>query len=315
MLSIGLILLFLYNILTAAKGVFLGNFFQTIHPFLVLTFCFSLVIIFFSIYNKIKDGRTFATFGSFPGSLRTILFLNLSAVIGWSGFYFALKLIEPAIVTSITSGSGPILTAIFYSLIIKNRKITFFEWGIYSLIAFAMVFLVAETFLGFSAIQNVSSRNVLLGVTCAIICGAANVVNAVLSKELNQKGYSARQIIPVRFYLLIVLGAILCPTATWHTLGDMNVLTAAIVVSIFGLAIPILCFQKGIEITNPLVAASVHATIPVFVLAAQLFDDRLVVSQHSVLGAICVTMFSLIAVVSSSLKSRGIPTIKNISEA
>ena len=58
MYNVGLLSLFLYNVLTSAKGVYLGSFLQKVHPFLVLAICFTLVTIFFAAYNYLVPVKT-----------------------------------------------------------------------------------------------------------------------------------------------------------------------------------------------------------------------------------------------------------------
>ena len=140
MFNFGLVLLFLYNVLTAAKGVYLGSFLQRVPPFLVLTVCFSLVTLFFLLIDRVLDGEI-KIFRNFRVFKKQIIALNVSALVGWTGFYYALKWMEPAIVTSITSASGPILTAVYYAIFRSQRKIRLREWIIYSSIALTMAFL------------------------------------------------------------------------------------------------------------------------------------------------------------------------------
>ena len=55
-----------------------------------------------------------------------------------------------------------------------------------------------------------------------------------------------------------------------------------------------------IEKTNPFTVASVHATIPIFVLAAQLFDDRLSPSAYSIVGAVTLALLSMASLILNS---------------
>lgn len=299
MFNAGLLFLFLFNFLTAAKGVFLGSFLQTVNPFLVLTLCFGIVTLFFIIYNRVVDGYH-ATLGAQTRShWKQIFGLNLSALVGWTGFYFALKLIEPAIVTSITSASGPILTAIYFASL-RKEKIPSIQWTFYTTTAAVMVYLVIESYLGFSAVRDISISQVAIGTGAALSCGVANVANAVLAKDLNNRGLKARHIIPLRFYLLVIAGALLSPSTAWASLAHSDVLLSILVIAFFGVAIPVILFQKGIEYTNPFTVASVHATIPIFVLAAQLFDQRLVPSRYSIIGAVGITVISMLSLIIKS---------------
>ncbi len=301
MYNVGLLSLFLYNVLTSAKGVYLGSFLQKVHPFLVLAICFTLVTIFFAIYNylvPVKNGVSVRAV--VKAHWRQVVLLNLSGLAGWTGFYYALKLIEPAIVTSLTSALGPVVTAIYFSLIRKERTFSNTEWGIFTGLFLIISYLTVESYLGFSAVQKIPVAQVAIGVFAAVVCGIANVANTVLGKRLNNAGLKSRQVIPLRFFLLILTGACLCPTAQWEALSQPVVQLSVLVIGIFGIAVPVLLFQIGIEKTNPFTVASVHATIPIFVLAAQLFDDRLNPSAYSIVGAVALAMLSMASLILNS---------------
>ncbi len=300
MYNVGLLSLFLYNVLTSAKGVYLGSFLQKVHPFLVLAICFTLVTIFFAIYNYLVPVNGVSARKVAKAQWKQVVLLNISGLAGWTGFYYALKLIEPAIVTSLTSALGPIVTAIYFSLIRKERTFTRTEWGIFAGLGLIISYLTVESYLGFSAVQKIPVTQVLIGVFAAAVCGVANVANTVLGKSLNNAGLKSRQVIPLRFFLLILTGALLCPTEQWSALSQPVVQLSVLVIGLFGVAVPVLLFQIGIEKTNPFTVASVHATIPIFVLAAQLFDDRLNPSAYSIVGAVLLAMLSMASLVLSS---------------
>ena len=50
------------------------------------------------------------------------------------------------------------------------------------------------------------------------------------------------------------------------------------------------------NIVDPMTVANVHATLPIFVLTMQLFDQRLVMSHCSVVGAVGLTLLSMISI-------------------
>ena len=300
MYNLGLLSLFLYNVLTSAKGVYLGSFLQRVHPFLVLAVCFSMVTVFFALYNALFPGNNASVRGVAKKHWRSILGLNISALAGWTGFYFALKLIEPAIVTSLTSALGPIITAIYYSGVKRERLFTRTEWTIFAGLFLIIAYLTVESYLGYSAVRKIPVDKVAVGILAALICGIANVANTILGKSLNNAGLKSRQVIPLRFFLLIFVGLWLCPSDQWSAISQPSIQFSLFVIGLLGVAVPVLLFQIGIEKTNPFTVASVHATIPIFVLAAQLFDDRLSLSAYSVVGAVSLALLSLASLILNS---------------
>ncbi len=97
MYNVGLLSLFLYNVLTSAKGVYLGSFLQKVHPFLVLAICFTLVTLFFAVYNYLVPVNGVSARKVAKAQWKQVVYLNISGLAGWTGFYYALKLIEPVV--------------------------------------------------------------------------------------------------------------------------------------------------------------------------------------------------------------------------
>ena len=298
----GILALLSYNLLTAAKGVFLGAFLQKIPPFLVLGVCFGLVTIFFTVFNRIKNKSSNTTFvlPILKKNWRVVIGLNVSAVLGWGSYFFALKLIEPAIVVSFTQGAGPVITALYYLFWCKDHRTTKIEWYTHAATTVILGFLVLISYLGLSAVGSISARTVLIGTLAAITCGITNVMNTVLTKTLSDEGLKPRQIIPARFYLLIITGAFFTSGSMWHSLVQIEVISSIAMIAMFGVALPVLLVQVGIQKTNPVSTALTMAALPIFMLACQFFDNRLTASIYSVMGAFMVAVIYMISLVLKS---------------
>lgn len=300
MFNLGLICLFFYNAMTAAKGVFLASYLQRVSPFVVLSIGFSIVTLFFLVieFRNLKD---------LVNQIRTdsrvakILFiLNISALIGWSSFYFALKWLEPAVVMSITSAAGPIITSIIQSR--QRRQLEPTQVGFSIVIASLLAYLVFESFLGLSAVRSIPAESLILGVLFCLLCGCANVFNAIYGKDMADKKWRATQVIPFRFPLLILVGFFLSWRQVPNVLFNVQSAEAIFIISVFGISIPVLLFQLGVEKTGPFTVALIHATIPIFVLAAQLFDSRLNFSGYSLFGAVAIALVAMISLISKEYK-------------
>lgn len=299
--NIGILALLTYNLLTAAKGVFLGSFLQKVDPFIVLSVCFALVTLIFTFINIIK-GKSPDSVKALPvykKHWRLIIILNISAVFSWAGYFYALKYIEPAILFSLIEGIGPVITALYY-FSRKNNQTSKFEWYSHALTCIILGCLILISFLGLSALGNISNQTVFLGTAGALICGISNVAMAILSKDLNNAGLKARQIIPIRFFLLIALGIIFVPTVQWHGITQGNILIPIITIALIGIATPIYCSQIGIQKTDPIIAALIYASLPIFTLACQFFDNRLTASIYSVIGAFAVALIYMVTLILKS---------------
>lgn len=299
--NLGILALLSYNLLTAAKGVFLGSFLQKVDPFIVLSLCFGLVTIIFILINLIK--RSSDSVKALPvlkKRWKLVIVLNVSAVFSWASYFYALKLIEPAILFSLIEGVGPVVTTICYLIIKENIQTSRLEWFSHTLTCIILGFLVLISYLGLSAVGNISTQAVFLGTIAALICGISNVAMAILTKNLNNDGLKARQIIPARFFLLIVIGAFLVPKVQWEAVAQGEAMISIAVIAVAGLALPIYFSQVGIQKTNPMTVALTFAALPIFTLACQFFDNRLTASIYSIVGAFAVAVIYMISLVLKS---------------
>ena len=299
MYNLGILFLFLYNIITSAKSVYVSSLLQHLPPLVVLSFSFLIVCSFFHLYIFYK-GAIKTTYRLLFKSKKTALLLSLSTLFGWVSFYFALKLIEPAIVTGITSASGPLITRLFFRTEatasddqLKSKKIDEF----FSAIIFCiMIFLVWQTLLGQSSVGKVTNLDAAIGFVSAFICGFANVTNTIFSKRLNASGLGSAQILSFRFIpLILVAGGVTFYTSNSFPLPSDDILKV-VSIALLGITLPVFLFQEGIRRSSAMIVAYVHATIPVFVLCIQFFDPRLTVTTYSIGGVIGISVISLLSI-------------------
>lgn len=139
--AIGVISLLVSAILTSISQVYYSNRVQAVHPFLFTGISFFLTTVFFqliTIKQKIepcwKEARS------------SLWKLNGASILAFMGFYFALKYIEPAIVSSLEMGLGP-LFALLLAIQQKKRVINA-QWGIAIGIFAASLLLIGAIFTG-----------------------------------------------------------------------------------------------------------------------------------------------------------------------
>lgn len=296
MYNVGILFLFLYNLITSVKSVYVGSLLQHINPLIVLSISFLIVTVFFNIMLATKHLHT-KTWQTVIKAKKECFLLSLSTLVGWVGFYFALKLIEPAIVTGITSAVGPILTRVFFFNETKTPNGSDKYDSLFgTLIFIVMAYLVWQTLIGKSSIGAITLNQAILGFTFAMLCGAANVTNTIFSKRLNGFGFGSIQILSFRFIPLIIGSAItllIQDTSSNLSSADFTKITA---IALLGITLPIYLFQEGIKKSPAQIVAYVHATIPVFVLLIQFFDPRLIVTTYSIGGIICISSISLLSI-------------------
>src|SRR5699024_4341103 len=87
---LGVIALVLSAFLTAASQVYYGNKVQAVHPFLFTGISFFITTCYFQWFSR-KESFSYR----WNKTKFSLLKLNLSSMLAFMGFYFALKYIEP----------------------------------------------------------------------------------------------------------------------------------------------------------------------------------------------------------------------------
>ncbi|MBH0175768.1 EamA family transporter [Fictibacillus sp. 23RED33] len=142
--TIGVIALLLSALLTATSQVFYASRVQNGHPFVFTGISFFLTACFFSFFARNQKVEY-----KWKSTWQSLLKLNLASVLAFMGFYYALKFIEPAIVSSLEMGLGP-LFVIFLAL--TQRQIVAKEqWGIALGTLLACFLLIISIFNGGTA--------------------------------------------------------------------------------------------------------------------------------------------------------------------
>ena len=101
---IGASFLLLSALLMSVSQVYYANKVQSLHPFLFTGVSFFITAFIFNIIAfKQKKQSTVST----QSSIEDLIKLNGSSILAFMGFYYALKFIEPAIVSSLEMGVGP----------------------------------------------------------------------------------------------------------------------------------------------------------------------------------------------------------------
>lgn len=103
--TFGLIWAFSFVILEAAQAVFFGGVFQHYDSFLIGAAVFGLTAAGTLIWALVRTPEQLETAWANPASL---FGLNLSTAIVWIAYFFALQMIEPAVVFTVFSGLIPV---------------------------------------------------------------------------------------------------------------------------------------------------------------------------------------------------------------
>ena len=284
---IGVICLLVGAVLTSLSQVYYANRVQAVHPFLFTCVSFFVATVIFQLLAaRHKQDYRWSTTRS------TILKLNIATVCCFMGFYFALKYIEPAIVSSLEMGLGPLFVLL---LALKSKeRVLKMQWVIAFSTLAACLMLVANIFMGNSGVQQ-WDRYTVIGIGASVLCGLGAVYCTVYSKELSAAGWTSAMILAKRFYGIVVLSFLmsydLLPTYLSGNIVWILVMTT------FGVLLPMYFLQQGIKYCNVFIVMMSLCFIPVFTFFFQLFDERLIWSNTTFAGVMLLLILGIMSVV------------------
>ncbi|QQP14118.1 DMT family transporter [Lysinibacillus agricola] len=286
--AIGVLSLILSAILTSVSQVYYANRVQAVHPFLFTGISFFITTLYFQFFSIKQQSSMKWNKAATP----ILLKLNSASVLAFMGFYFALKYIEPAIVSSLEMGLGPlfvILLAIKQKHHINVAKVSI---AIGTLVA--CLILIYAIFAGKSALITWSKFS-LLGILASIICGLGAVLCTLYSKQLSELGWTSSMILSKRFYGIILLSLI----ATYDVILDYLIgnIGWILLMTLLGVLVPMYLLQKGIQYCTPFFVMMSLCFIPVFTFFFQLFDTRLQWSNITFLGVVLLLLLGISSVI------------------
>ncbi|MEW6055800.1 MAG: EamA family transporter [Bdellovibrionota bacterium] len=298
----GILCVLFYNLLSATKGVYLGSLLQRFDPILLLFASFSVVTLFFSTIGFIKRGSDSAGKGEAAISIGKhkfdVVMVNFLTASAWITFFYALKNLEPAVGSALANALIPISTLLLGLLLRTAAAPKHLEVVSALGVLIGVYLLVDAVWAGKSGLSEMSSERTQLGLLMGILCGVSMAANNLFSKRLNTKGWSARQILAVRFYALIILSVCMLKGSDFLGLMNVEAIVNVLVISFFGIIIPLYSFQLGVQKLEPMIVSLTLATVPLFVFGVQLFDQRVRFSPHSLVGIAVILVFTMLGVLS-----------------
>lgn len=285
MYVVGIVSLLASAVLTSISQVYYANKVQLVHPFLFTGISFFITALFFQIVTmkqriRVEWKRTFLP----------LLKLNLASVLAFMGFYFALKYIEPAIVSSLEMGVGPLFVL---AIALRTRVyIPRMQWWIALGTLGACLLLIYAIFSGNSGVTEWRIEN-SFGMIASILCGLGAVLCTIYSKQLSALGWSSSMILSKRFIAIILLSFI----ATYDTLVlyFFENIAWIMIVTIIGVLILMYLLQKGIQYCETFIVMMSLCFIPVFTFFFQLFDPRLTWSSLTFTGVCLLLILGILS--------------------
>lgn len=284
---LGMFSLLLAAVLTALSQVYYANKVQAVHPFLFTCVSYAIATLVFS--GMAVGAKTpYRWRQTWP----IIVKLNLATMLAFMGFYFALKYIEPAIVSSLEMGLGPLFVLLLAFW--QKQPIHRVQLWIALSTFFACMLLVVNVFTGNSGVQTWDINSVI-GIVASILCGLGAVYCTVYSKQLSAAGWSSAMILSKRFYGIVIVSAAMTYQVLFTYLLE-NV-SWILIMTLFGVLLPMYFLQQGIKYCAAFFVMMSLCFIPVFTFFFQLLDARLIWSNTTFAGVLLLLLLGLASVV------------------
>jgi drug/metabolite transporter (DMT)-like permease len=291
MYKVGMYALLCSAILTSVSQVFYANQVQAVHPFIFTGISFFITSLYFQTFVFKQKTKV-----DWKKDKAPLLKLNIASAITFMGFYFALKYVEPAIVSSLEMGIAPLFILIL--MVIQRKTISIEKWVISIGTLTACFILIWAVIGGESGIASQISFEMIIGIIASVFCGIGAVFCSEYSRELSDRGWTSSMILSKRYIAIILISF----TFTYDLIVPYFVenIIWILLVTVGGVLIPNYLLQKGIQYTNTFLVMMSLSFIPVFTFLFQLFDMRI---QFSVVTAIGVGLLFICGV--SSLRGKG----------
>lgn len=288
--KLGAILVMLFLVMANANAVFSGWLLQSISPFALLFWGFLTTALFF--FARLCTIQGMSALQIPRASVVLLVTLNFFSGVSWIGYYYALKYIEPAIVSAIMGCVGPLF--IFVACLSFGREVSVRQAITSVGIIFGTVLLAWASISNLSAVQNSNQHQVTLGLAAALIGGLGQVMTTLSTKELAKQSWSASQIMAHRFYLLIAVSAIAAMNERGVMVAGLSDVASVGLVTVLGIILPLWLLQRGIIMSSPFTVSVLLALGPLVTLAFQGLDSRLTWSNMTVTGCGIIVLSTII---------------------
>ncbi len=278
--SLGRLAILLAVIMMAAGKVAYGTWLGAVPSQLYVLMCFSLLTLIFLPLHARKRGQFV------PGQL---LLLNVSTALCFLFFFYALKLVEPAVAGAVQFGMGPILAVLITLLTTGARPGRLKAVVCTGLLAGCCLLAAsAVTASGFVA----DGLDGWLGLAAILASGTGSVLITMSSKKLSLRGWSSGAILAHRCYLIVPMALVLTMLEDGAPVDWTPSLAATLLgVGIVGTILPMCLLQIGIEKTDPHTVMVIMAAMPVFTFLIEGFSPIYTWSMPTAFGLLVITAF------------------------
>jgi drug/metabolite transporter (DMT)-like permease len=298
----GVVFTVLFTLAAAARDVFFGGVFQHYRYFDVVLVTFGLASALFIALVTLRAPEQWARL---LRAWKDCVVANVGTAAAWMSFFFALKMVEPAIVNTIHTGMGAVTLvaagAVGLRISAKVQVRTRERWiqlGVFmTLLALAGVVLA-----GLSGVAGRTLEQNLVGLALAFGSGIFISLTSDVTKRMHERGVSVEGVLAMRF----LLGVAICAVAVALDVGaerplaDVRALVTVGGAGLLLIVAPLYLFQLGLARTSAISVWVIQALGPCLVFAAQLLDGRISPSPWTLA---CVAVYSALVMTGALVRN------------
>lgn len=297
---VGIVCLLVFAVAQAARDAFFGNVFQSVSFFVVAILAFGASTL---VFGGWASWRQAGEVRALIGNVRQFLALNLTTAAAWMAYFFALKHMEPAIVTTLYTGVGSIavlaLSGLGVSMAMKVQTSWLERAGYVGVIA-SLLAIAAVALLGRSGLAGQSMAISIAAVLAAIVGGVVIAVSHMIARGLGDRGIGSNALMGLRFPLTLGIAIVAEVALGRPEMRPEPDALSLLAIAAFGLiVIPSYFLQLGIARTSPLTVNVMRSLGPIFVFAVQQLDGRL---RFSGATLSCILAFMFFAMLTGVLR-------------
>lgn len=249
----GVLCLFGFSVLSAARDIALEGRFKVENPYDYLFIVFGMAASFYAVVGFLKGkGASKA-----PKYTVNIVWLNIVTAGNWVGLFLALKYLTPPSISALYAGAIPAATLIVNRLLRSDSALTKADW------VATLLLLACATAWAFWNIMSLQGGQAALGLAYVALSAFTIAATTVFSKRLADAQVPASNIMAHRFYILLGVAFYMSsPAAELLEMAGRNYKMLFLVAAV-GTILSLWLLQKGIEKCEPVLAEVVIATSPV----------------------------------------------------
>lgn len=280
--EIGALYVFIFVFSSAFRDVYLGGVFQSVSVFVLLLIAFGIATV---VGLACAVARGIDGLKPLLRAPVDALLMNLATAGAWICYFFALKYLDPSVVSMLFAGIGPfviiILGACGFSVAaqIPSTPLQKALQGGVVVVLLALIWIAAT---GRSGFQNADPMIAVGSAGLALMAGALITVGHLYGKRLSVAGATADALVGTRFIaLLVVAAAVIVHDGPADVLpGTSRIAWLAVAAGVLIVA-PIWFNQVGMARISPLSARVITAFAPALVFILQQADDRITWSTET----------------------------------